>query len=284
MLWEMLIGQHLFSAGSAQEIVAQVIVSLIPPPRKIRDAVPQALSDVTMQLLERDPAHRYPTAAHAIQALLACVVPPHYGREAVITVMSDRFSNAAPTIPVAASDSEAAPSIVVSPRVDLAVVRREMRRAMSAPRGEDGLTRRLPWAWFALFAAVFTALAIVAASLRWNARPSRSSNEAKEAVETSTSPTRSDTLPTKLRETPTAAPFHKGEAAPTSVSPPLPASPPKRSRARALSSSPQAASREAFGEPTPTPAAEYEPDPDTNDDAALSHSLDRDGDGIPDVR
>jgi serine/threonine protein kinase len=284
ILWEMLIGQHLFSAGSAQEVVAQVIVSLIPPPRKIRDAVPQALSDVTMRLLERDPARRYPTAAHAIQALLACTETSHEGREAIITVMSDRFSNAAPTILVAASDSEAAPSIVAPPRVDLAVVRREMRWAMSTPQGDDGLTHRLPWGWVALLGVVVAAIVMVVVILSSNARRSRSPSKAGEVIETSAVPTRSELRPAKARETTTAAPPDKGEVPPTSASPPLPPALPKRSRTRALSSTSPAAHRESMGAPTPTLAEEQEPTADTNDDAALAPSLDPDGDGIPDVR
>ncbi|NJO12760.1 MAG: protein kinase [Gammaproteobacteria bacterium] len=282
MLWEMLIGQHLFSAGSAQEVVAQVIVSLIPPPRTIRDAVPQALSDVTMRLLERDPARRYPTAAHAIQALLTCVEPPHDGREAIITVMSDRFSNAAPTIPVAASDSEAAPSIVVPPRVDLAVVRREMRRAMLAPREQDGLIRRLPWGWLALLGSVVATIVVVAVILY--ARSSRPSKEATEPVETSAGIPRNETPPTKARETATAAQPDKVESPLLSVSPQLPPAPPKRSRAQAPSYTPPAEHRDALEVPTPAPATELDPGLDASDDAVLSPSLDRDGDGIPDIR
>lgn len=283
VLWEMLIGQHLFSAASPQEVVAQVIVSLIPPPRRIRSAIPQRLSDITMRLLERDPASRYPTAAHAIQDLLALLELPHNGREATITVMSDRFSNAAPTIPLAASDSQAAPSIIVLPRIDLASVRRDMRKEMAAPRTHDVNRRRRPWR---LLLTVISAFVIAAVTSRflW----------------------KSTQLPTRTTHGNRGIPLNSRCENPGAEPPPasmnrsqsslanerellLPPPPPLlrrveqqpvRSSRRSSELVPSAAADRALGEKTPLSTDMQ----NTKQVEVAPLSLDQDGDGIPDVR
>ena len=96
MLWEMLVGQRLFLAEDTRATLAAVLFGQIPRPRTVRGDVPKDLERVTMRLLERDLPARYATAEEAIADLTTCADAPRGGREALIAVLGERFSNAAP--------------------------------------------------------------------------------------------------------------------------------------------------------------------------------------------
>lgn len=276
MLWEMLIGQPLFSGPTAQETLARVIISQIPTPAQIRKDVPADLSAVSMRLLERELGQRYPTAAHAVQALMACGAAPHDGRAELIKVMSDRFSSAAPTLPVAASDAEAAPSIVNPPKANLAELRRRMRQDRAHAVELAGRPGNR-WRWVTVFgvgvATLVLALVVLAASDRRKGASVRAASDAADQAAIG----RDAGAPTDAAQP--AAPLSASsrdsalarDAAAVDVddrSTPVPApSTAKRPR------SPR-------NQPSPTDAAPDEVPPAP----APKPTLDLDGDGIPDVR
>jgi serine/threonine-protein kinase len=71
--WELLTHQRLFDGDNEIELLRAVAEKPIPPPSSLRP-VPAALDDVVMKALERDPAHRFPTArelGHKLTCFLA---------------------------------------------------------------------------------------------------------------------------------------------------------------------------------------------------------------------
>lgn len=96
MLWEMLVGRRLFVAEDTRATLAAVLFGQIPRPRALRPDVPRDLERVAMKLLERDLAARYATAEQAIADLMSCGDAPRAGREALMTVLAERFSDLAP--------------------------------------------------------------------------------------------------------------------------------------------------------------------------------------------
>jgi serine/threonine protein kinase len=96
VLWEMLVGQRLFTADDTRAILAAVLFGKIPRPRSQRSDVPRDLERVTMKLLQRDLPARYATAEAAIADLMHCADAPRAGREAVTAVLIERFPDRAP--------------------------------------------------------------------------------------------------------------------------------------------------------------------------------------------
>ncbi len=72
VLYEMLAGEPPFSGPTAQALIARRMTETPRAIRLTRDTVPAALERVTLTLLARAPADRYPTAAAAAEALDAC--------------------------------------------------------------------------------------------------------------------------------------------------------------------------------------------------------------------
>jgi serine/threonine-protein kinase len=62
VLWEALTGKRLFDGGDAGEIFAKLLATPIPEPKSLAPDVPDAMNDVVMKALERDPDRRYQTA------------------------------------------------------------------------------------------------------------------------------------------------------------------------------------------------------------------------------
>jgi len=96
MLWEMLVGHRLFVAEDTRATLAAVLFGQIPRPRSVRPEIPKDLERVTMKLLERDLSARYANAEEAIADLMNCDDAPRSGREALITVLAERFPKSAP--------------------------------------------------------------------------------------------------------------------------------------------------------------------------------------------
>ncbi len=69
VLWEVLVGQRLFSAGNEAELVLKVISGATHSPRQVNPAVPEALDAVCMKALSLDIEGRYPTAAAFAEAI-----------------------------------------------------------------------------------------------------------------------------------------------------------------------------------------------------------------------
>ncbi len=96
MLWQMMTGQYLFAAGTTTETLARVLFAPVPSPRTVVADIPPDLEAVTMRLLARDPAHRYPTADDAIDDLLRCQQAPRDGRRELEQLLVARFPQKAP--------------------------------------------------------------------------------------------------------------------------------------------------------------------------------------------
>jgi multisubunit Na+/H+ antiporter MnhC subunit len=73
-----------------------VLFGQIPRPRTVRGDAPKDLERVTMKLLERDLPARYATAEEALGELMNCADAPRTGREALVTVLGERFPDSAP--------------------------------------------------------------------------------------------------------------------------------------------------------------------------------------------
>lgn len=69
ILFELLTGSPPFSADSPYSLILRHIHTPPPSPRAVRPAVPQALEDVVLRALAKDPDARYPTAAAFAAAL-----------------------------------------------------------------------------------------------------------------------------------------------------------------------------------------------------------------------
>ncbi len=96
MLWQMMTGQYLFAAGTTTETLARVLFAPVPSPRTVVADIPLDLEAVTMRLLARDPAQRYPTAEDAIDDLLRCQHAPRDGRRELEQLLIARFPQKAP--------------------------------------------------------------------------------------------------------------------------------------------------------------------------------------------
>jgi len=110
MLWEMLAHRPLY-VGTANEIVAQVMFKPVPRAGTLRAGVPADLEAVAMTLMARDRDDRYPTAAAAIEALLACQDVPRDGRGELAHLLAERFRRGAELAPPVA----AAPALAGAP-------------------------------------------------------------------------------------------------------------------------------------------------------------------------
>jgi serine/threonine protein kinase len=90
VLWEMLVGESLFSGQTTEEMLSRVLFAPIPPPRSVRSEVPADLDRAVMRLLERERVDRPANASEAIDDLVACKAAPRDGREQLIEVIATR--------------------------------------------------------------------------------------------------------------------------------------------------------------------------------------------------
>jgi hypothetical protein len=96
MLWEMLVGRRLFTGEDTRATLASVLFGQIPRPRSLRADVPKDLERITMKLLERDLAARYPTAEAALADLFDCADTPKGGAQLLTATLAERFYGEAP--------------------------------------------------------------------------------------------------------------------------------------------------------------------------------------------
>jgi eukaryotic-like serine/threonine-protein kinase len=69
VLYEMLTGELPFKVDTPVGVVMQHIHGQAHPPRELNPEIPELLNDITMRLLAKDPATRYPDAAELIEDL-----------------------------------------------------------------------------------------------------------------------------------------------------------------------------------------------------------------------
>lgn len=82
VLWEALAGRRLFPGADPAEIVGKVLNAVIEPPSRTVPDVPQALDDIVLKGLSRDPEQRFATAlemAEALDAAMGLVSPRDVG-------------------------------------------------------------------------------------------------------------------------------------------------------------------------------------------------------------
>ncbi|MDX2015648.1 MAG: serine/threonine-protein kinase [Myxococcaceae bacterium] len=72
VLWELLAQRRLFKADRDIDVMTKVLEEPIPPPSSVTP-VPAALEAVTLRMLERDPAQRFPSCADVAAALDAAM-------------------------------------------------------------------------------------------------------------------------------------------------------------------------------------------------------------------
>jgi len=69
VLYEVLTGEHPFSAASTRGVLARIIADEPRPPSRVRPGLPSALDGLVARGLSRDPAARFPDAAALVGAL-----------------------------------------------------------------------------------------------------------------------------------------------------------------------------------------------------------------------
>ncbi len=96
MFHEMLTGQRLFCGATEPEVLARVLSQPIAPPSQVRPGVPADLEVVAVRMLERDRERRYPSADHALEALLGCPSMSARAQIDLAAILRDRFPGEAP--------------------------------------------------------------------------------------------------------------------------------------------------------------------------------------------
>jgi eukaryotic-like serine/threonine-protein kinase len=74
VLYQLVTGKLPFRSDDSADVVALVIRGSPAPPSTLREGLPLALDGVVLRCLDKDPAHRYPSAA-ALAAALAPFIP-----------------------------------------------------------------------------------------------------------------------------------------------------------------------------------------------------------------
>lgn len=73
VLWELLVGRSLFEGADRNDVAAGVLSARVIRPSKANPDVPRALDGIVLRGLERNEAHRFPTAREMRSALEAAV-------------------------------------------------------------------------------------------------------------------------------------------------------------------------------------------------------------------
>ena len=73
VLWELLTGYRLFKAQGPAEVVDGILNAKLRSPRRLREDVPRALSDITKTLLQRDVGRRFASMGAGANAIEAAV-------------------------------------------------------------------------------------------------------------------------------------------------------------------------------------------------------------------
>ncbi len=245
VLWEMLVGQRLFSANDEGATVTRVLMGDVQPPSKASraDREPaevqaiERLDGVVMRGLDRDPAKRFDTAHDMAVALERCVAPasaaevaqwleraagPALARRAAAIAAVEGGAQDGSTSPPAGGDDVDEPAQPTAEASSISVVSGVTAAPLSG--------RRLPVRWW-LAAGVLMAAAITAARVPWRrgaAAPPAAATAPSAVATREPGPAASSLAAASASPAPTAAPSPSAPAPPTVALPPrrTPAAPP----------------------------------------------------------
>jgi serine/threonine protein kinase len=118
VLWEMLTGQRLFEGLTEGDTFRQIIVGPPEPPSTYAPPGTEALDDIVMRGLARDPADRFATARDMALAIERASTPALTRRvgEWVAAVAGDALDVRA--LPIAEAELQRGSNVYVAPRVD----------------------------------------------------------------------------------------------------------------------------------------------------------------------
>ncbi len=77
LLWELTVGQRLFVGDNDYAVMSKIVFGMVPDPRQLVPQYPDALADIVMRALQRDPIGRQPTAEALALELEAFVHASH---------------------------------------------------------------------------------------------------------------------------------------------------------------------------------------------------------------
>ncbi len=86
-LYECLTGNRPFSGPNVQAVLLRIVSETPVPPRERNPKISEALENIILKLLEKDPAQRYPSAASVLTAFA------EWSPDDALSAISDRFSN-----------------------------------------------------------------------------------------------------------------------------------------------------------------------------------------------
>lgn len=72
-MWEMLAGRRMFTSENDVELIRKVLEEPIAKPSLVRAGLPEEFDEITLRMLARDPAIRYPTLADAAKELSVAI-------------------------------------------------------------------------------------------------------------------------------------------------------------------------------------------------------------------
>lgn len=107
VLYELLTGTRLFKAGTPERTRAKVCGGIVPDPRACQPDIPPRLVDVLRRALEVEPAARFPSATHFLEALTEVAVQQGLrGSATELASVTRRWAGDAPHTAPAASETK----------------------------------------------------------------------------------------------------------------------------------------------------------------------------------
>jgi serine/threonine-protein kinase len=175
MLWELLIGEALFTGSNEAAVMARILQGTVSAPTRRDPSLPAALDEVVLRGLARDPDARFPTAREMALALERALPPAsaHRTGEWVSRIAADALSERRANLARVESGAQGAP--VVPPVSAPSEVTKTAAHALPSPTEVmDGPTQlvsarqqplhdarvRAPWMLVSLAAVTVAAVAI----------------------------------------------------------------------------------------------------------------------------
>jgi serine/threonine-protein kinase len=164
VLWEQLTGRRMIEGESEAEMITRVIDGRIEPPSKREPGVSNALDEVVMRALSKNPEARFGTARQMARAIESCVSPASAGQvgEWVELVAADSLSDRERMVASIETHGETSEPSTVEPKAaEIESPTSQVSTISFATRKREGKRSRL-WLAFAagLLVAGGTALAM----------------------------------------------------------------------------------------------------------------------------